>query len=192
MSASVAYQTPIAPQEPRNPTLHKGVTDYVDSRRKPPQRVAEVLRAARARVNKPAFGTREAEDSPGKADVTLASSESANLPAQSIREDVIQRWEGRVTSLGLHTFTASLVDVTAGHKIETEEIELPYEEIQLGDVKSLRIGSIFVWLIGHRYNSGSREKFVRLIVRRLPAWTRSDLENAREKAANYSKLIEWE
>ena len=105
----------------------------------------------------------------------------------------IQEWEGVVTSITDSSFSAALVDVTAGSKESSEIAEFPIEEVSEEDQKLLRDGAIFRWVIGYqRSSTGTKRRVSELVFRRLPAWREVELRKSRERAKNIIKDIAWE
>jgi hypothetical protein len=97
----------------------------------------------------------------------------------------LQEWEGYVVSVDKHTFLASLVDLTGGEGRPTEEAEIPLEELSQNDIVKLKPGQIFRWAIGYqRSPSGTKMRVSQIVFRELPQWTRRELKEAKERAAN--------
>ena len=94
----------------------------------------------------------------------------------------LQEWEGQVQEVGPYFFTAHLVDLTANETEETEEAELPIDDLTESDRSLLVPGAVFRWLIGYRYIRGSKERFTRFVIRRLPVWTRDEIKSADAEA----------
>jgi len=75
------------------------------------------------------------------------------------------------------------VDITAGKKIETERGQFLISELSDDNIPLLREGAKFRWVIGTQISHGGRKRCISEIVfRRLPAWTKRDLDNARLEA----------
>jgi hypothetical protein len=112
------------------------------------------------------------------------------VPAPVFRPDpapvdtfvAIQNWQGTVVRILSDSFVGRLVNLS-GDSPE-EEAEFFVEDVAPGDMPLLQEGSVFYWSIGYRvtpYSQRFRSSTLRF--RRLPTWTREDLENARESAA---------
>jgi hypothetical protein len=103
----------------------------------------------------------------------------------------LQKWEGAVLEVGEATFVARLVDLT-GDRPE-EEIELEKAELSDFDLDLLEPGAVFYWSVGYRRQlprgARSRESVIRF--RRLPAWSRAELEAARERAEEARRDLGW-
>jgi hypothetical protein len=99
------------------------------------------------------------------------------------REIKLQEWEGQVQEVGPHYFSARLVDLTSRETDETEEAELPISDISDSERDLLVPGATFRWIIGYRYNEGSKERFTRVAIRRLPMWTDAEIKSADQEAS---------
>lgn len=98
------------------------------------------------------------------------------------REVVLQEWEGQVQSIEGRTFSARLVDLTRGMKEETEEADLPVDDVIEADRELIVPGAIFRWLICYRWADGDKERFARIVMRRLPMWTEREIKAADKRA----------
>ena len=104
----------------------------------------------------------------------------------------LQEWEGYVIDIQEDCFTARLIDLTAGSDIAEEEADFPIEDLSSSDLRLLKLGAVFRWMIGYqRSKGGTKQRVSRVIFRDLPQWTRSELESSRKKASNYSAKIAW-
>lgn len=113
-------------------------------------------------------------------------------PSSWPREEKLQEWEGRVLSVRGDRFTARLVDVTAGADREEEEGEFPLVEVSDDDRAILRENAIFRWVIGYRYVGATKERFGRIVFRRLPAWSAAELTAAKDRARDKAEKLVWE
>ncbi len=105
----------------------------------------------------------------------------------------LQEWEGEVTSVGEDTFTASLVDLTSGSDRATEEADFPIDDLADSDLSLLKLGAIFRWSIGYsRRRSGTKRRISHIVFRRLPQWTKTEIEQAKSAAAELSQSIDWD
>lgn len=105
------------------------------------------------------------------------------------REVKLQEWEGQVQEVGSHYFSARLVDLTADEKEETEEVELPLDDLIESDRALLVPGAVFRWIIGYRYMYGQKERFTRVVIRRLPMWTEQEISAADREAADLYEAL---
>ena len=102
---------------------------------------------------------------------------------------LLQEWEGYVTEIGEDDFTVQLLDLTAGSSDEEEEAVISLSEISEDDLKRLRLGSIFRWVIGYeRSASGTKQRVSRIVFRELPVVTKQDIAEAEERARKTAQL----
>jgi hypothetical protein len=116
----------------------------------------------------------------------IASNAVVRVPSTTIsvpREVKLQEWEGQVQEVGRHYFLARLVDLTARETEETEEAELPISDVAAGERDLLVEGATFRWIIGYRLIDGLKERFSRVVIRRLPMWTDGEIQSADREAA---------
>jgi len=105
----------------------------------------------------------------------------------------LQEWEGYVAEIGAETFTARLLDITAGQKYENEIADFPIADISDNDRDLLKPGAIFRWVIGYqRQIGGTKRRVSQITFRRLPAWSKRDIANAARRAEEISKSIDWQ
>jgi CheY-like chemotaxis protein len=105
------------------------------------------------------------------------------------REVKLQEWEGQVQEVGSNYFSARLVDLTASENEETEEAELPLDDLIESDRALLVPGAVFRWIIGYRYMYGQKERFTRVVIRRLPMWTEQEIRSADREAADLYEAL---
>jgi hypothetical protein len=104
--------------------------------------------------------------------------------------DPLQSWEGVVLEVSEDSFTVRLADVAGEHA--DEEVTLDQEELSDFDLELLEPGAILYWTIGYlRRQGGSRERVSRMRLRRLPAWTKRQLQEAQERAKALEEEIGW-
>jgi hypothetical protein len=105
----------------------------------------------------------------------------------------LQEWEGYVLTVYDGIFSARLLDLTANAKIEQEIAEFNVSDISRDDFQLLQEGAVFRWIIGNQITRGGQKRRVsQIIFRRLPAWTKREIEDARREASETSKAIKWE
>ncbi len=101
----------------------------------------------------------------------------------------LQRWEGTVTACGGETFLARLNDLTSGGL--NEEVELLMDDVPEEDRPLVEPGAVFYWSVGHLVKpSGERPRISSLRFRRLPVWSSSELEAARERATDVAEVFD--
>ena len=102
---------------------------------------------------------------------------------------LLQEWEGYVTEIGEDDFTVRLLDLTAGSSYEEEEAVIPLSEISEDDLKRMRLGSIFRWVIGYeRSASGNKQRVSRIVFRELPVVTKQDIAEGEKWARKVAQL----
>jgi hypothetical protein len=122
----------------------------------------------------------------------LPEEEKVDESNQRSREKLIalQSWEGTVLHVEDDSFVARLIDANGDHL--DEEVSLAKEELCDFDLELLESGAIFYWTIGYRYQlGGARERVSRIRFRRLPAWTKRQLDEARERAEALERDLAW-
>lgn len=105
--------------------------------------------------------------------------------------EMLQKWEGVVTSIGTDSFVARLKDLSS-YSEEDEEAEFPIEEISQADIALLARGAVFYWCIGYWDTvNGQRRRASEIRFRRLPTWSKRQLAKARKEAEELSELLAW-
>jgi len=105
----------------------------------------------------------------------------------------LQEWDGYVLELGTESFRARLTDLTKAGPPDREEAEIPYSELDEESRSMLAPGRIFRWAIGYeRSRSGQKTRVSRIVFRRLPAWSPSELQKAKADAATAANTLKWD
>lgn len=126
-------------------------------------------------------------------DRTIRGVFPAAAPTPRMSLQPLQEWEGYVTAIGSETFSARLTDVTAGRHFEEETTEFPISDLSDDDRELLTLGAIFRWVIGYQRSAGGTKRRVSQVTfRRLPAWTRADLERAKKRSEELADTIVWD
>jgi hypothetical protein len=107
------------------------------------------------------------------------------------RFDVRQQWEGIVTSVDRDEFSVVLRDVIRRNAPEFEAV-LSIEEISEDDLPLLKEGAVLYWTIGYKTRAGTTERVSTIRLRRLPAWSRSDLERVQRQAHELDEMFNTE
>lgn len=111
----------------------------------------------------------------------------------SISLEPLQEWEGYVSNIAETFFTARLVDKTQGKSVEEEEADFLIGDLSDEDRQLLVPGAVFRWVIGYqRTISGTKRRVSQITFRRLPAWTRKELQAARSRAEELASTIQWD
>jgi hypothetical protein len=114
---------------------------------------------------------------------------SSKLPAQDSFL-LMQKWQGVVTQIGDDSFLATLKDLITDS--DDEEAEIYTEEISKSDIPLLAKGAVFYWCIGYRDTlAGQRIRASEIRFRRLPTWSKRELDTARKEADSISELLKW-
>ncbi len=105
----------------------------------------------------------------------------------------LQEWEGYVTEVSEGTFSARLVDVTAGKKVEDEAADFPISDLSEDELSLLKEGAVFRWIIGYqRTKFGQKIRTSQIVFRRLPAWSKLDIRQARAEARELASGLLWD
>jgi hypothetical protein len=104
----------------------------------------------------------------------------------------LQEWEGSVTRLLDDTFIGKMVDLSEREKGFQEEAEFPLSDLPPDEHALLKEGAIFRWSIGYSIVDGTRYRASRIVFRRMPAWTKRDLETGARNASELSESVTWE
>ena len=91
----------------------------------------------------------------------------------------LQEWEGYVIAIDKDSFTARLVDITAGETRATETATIPLNEISKTEADEMEIGSFFRWVIGYQRDAtGTKHRVSVIVFRDLPVMTKAKLRRA--------------
>ncbi|MGA1826417.1 MAG: hypothetical protein ACMUIP_17320 [bacterium] len=102
----------------------------------------------------------------------------------------LQKWEGIVLKRMKESFLARLIDLT--NDGPDEEAELPIAEISAEDLSLIEPGAIFYWNIGYLDKwSGQRTRASVIRFRRLPKWTRKEIDAAKREAEQIQEFLNW-
>ena len=105
------------------------------------------------------------------------------------REKIIQKWSGTVIDCSDDELTARLEDLTNPANPD-EIVVLSTEEIESRDHALIQRGAVFLWQIGYRYGPKyPRERFSKIRFRRLPKWTKEEIQHAEKLAEEYANFF---
>ena len=117
-----------------------------------------------------------------KSQATAAVVPFPAFPESHERFRIVQQWEGTVTEIGAKSFTARLRDLTVPDHPE-EQAVFSADEIDENDRELLQVGAVFYWSMGYHHDaSGTRRLSNDLRFRRLPRWTRTDVDRLVEQS----------
>jgi hypothetical protein len=122
-------------------------------------------------------------------DIDLYSDAAISLPPPATYVTRLQEWEGYVVHIEEQSFLSRLTSVWPERGTEEELLEFPKEDISETDLVLLRPGALFRWVVGYRELASGRERSSNVTLRRLPAWTKSDVEFAEAEAARVAENL---
>jgi hypothetical protein len=103
--------------------------------------------------------------------------------------EVRQQWEGVVTSVSADEFSVVLRDIINPSSPEMDAV-LPTEEVAEDDLELLQRGAVLYWTIGYEQtHTGQRRRISNLRFRRLPAWSRADIQRVKETAREFGEIF---
>lgn len=120
-----------------------------------------------------------------------------NLPVEANKRPfqdrfvALQEWEGSVVEVYEDRFVARLTDMTDETNAQ-EEAVFYVDELRKDDVQLLREGAIFRWVVGYHYErGGTKRRSSQIVFRRLPVWTKSQLQRADTRAEEIRRDLGW-
>jgi hypothetical protein len=107
---------------------------------------------------------------------------------------VLAEWEGSVTRIGSDVIFAKLTNIRGADGGERQQCaaEIPWEEVSSADHALIQEGALFRLTVGYQIDDGTRRRFSSVVFRRLPAWTRRDMEDADHLATEQFNAISVE
>lgn len=104
-------------------------------------------------------------------------------------EMIKQIWNGTVIDVNDQELTARLEDLTTPENPD-EIVVLSTEEIERRDWSLIQAGAMFLWHIGYRCGPKyPRERFSKISFRRLPKWTKGEIQDAEKLAKEYADFF---
>lgn len=103
---------------------------------------------------------------------------------------LLKKYEGFVTARGEDSFAARLFESNSDYPVV--EAEFGLEELSETDRNLVVEGASLVWTIGYAYEGSTRKRESMIYLRRLPAWSRKELEQARKAAEDLTRAIRWD
>ncbi|MBV9945546.1 MAG: hypothetical protein JOZ69_01705 [Myxococcales bacterium] len=104
--------------------------------------------------------------------------------------DLRQQWEGVVAEVADDEFAVVLRDTSNPQAPEFDAV-LPLEEVPDEDLPLLKPGAVLYWTIGYEHTrSGQVKRVSTLRLRRLPAWSKADIERVEKRAHALDALFE--
>ena len=111
---------------------------------------------------------------------------AGSVPERSI---ILQKWEGVVLERDETKFSGHLYEGNEDFPLKCAEIDL--EELAVEDRDLVTPGAPFVWTIGYRIRHGTRTRFSEIYFRRLPRWTKEEIDSAKIAGAALSEDAGW-
>jgi hypothetical protein len=105
--------------------------------------------------------------------------------------NVLQKWEGGVVEVTGDTFWARLTPIVSQDPEPDQLAEIYLEQVDEEDLNSVEPGAVFYWSIGYYVKSSGTKMGASLIrFRRLPVWTKHELEAAEREARQLLELFD--
>jgi hypothetical protein len=125
------------------------------------------------------------------------SAQPTMLPKESLQEQVstqlLAEWHGQVTEVLASSFIAELKGRHGEGVAGKEEVAvIPRDEVSPDDAELLEPGAFFSLCIAYEQSSRGRRKFTTVVFRRLPAYRREELEEARERGRQIARGLRLE
>lgn len=106
-------------------------------------------------------------------------------PGSSARSQLIAEWHGQVVAIESDYFVAELKGTIGANVVGSlEEAMIPRDEIRPEDRELLGEGAFFRLCVNWEFFNGSKRRVTDLVFRRMPAYRRDELEEARKTAAD--------
>jgi len=111
-------------------------------------------------------------------------------PRQSVFTP-LQQWEGTVIHVTRdNEFLARTRDLTTPTFPE-EQVTFSLDDVPDADLDLVDIGAVFYWTIGYQKDEfGTVMRGSRIRFRRLPAWSRADIERVKQAAKDFGDLFD--
>ena len=108
---------------------------------------------------------------------------------QNLVEDIRQIFAGFVTNIRDYVITARISDITDPSRPD-EDIVFDINEIDERELHLVELGAQFYWHIDYKQGHKiSRQRFSIIRFRRLPQWTKDELESSKKTAEEYAKFF---
>ncbi|MCL2725125.1 MAG: hypothetical protein FWD69_11875 [Polyangiaceae bacterium] len=111
---------------------------------------------------------------------------------QPYRFELRQQWEGVVTHVDKDDndeLTVVLRDLTHPEQPDSEAV-VSMDEVSPDDLVLVQPGAVLYWSIGYETTTtGERKRVSRIRFRRLPAWTRRDINRINARVAELDELF---
>lgn len=115
---------------------------------------------------------------------TIMALGSAKIESNTDSFQALNRWEGYVKSIDGEEFIGIVHDLDNPNAPQ-EEVTVDLADISQDDRELIQPGAVFYWNIGYRITEYRQEiRCSEFRFRRLPAWRKKDLAEAKETAAS--------
>lgn len=112
---------------------------------------------------------------------TVDTDRSAKDPQQRT-VNFLQHWEGVVYEVDCDSFWAETSDLT-DESMPNEQVELPLDDVPIGDRHLLVPGCVFYWSVGYeKLPSGTIRRISEIRLKRTPKWTAKQVKSVEIKA----------
>ncbi len=110
--------------------------------------------------------------------------------ANLVSSQVVAEWHGQVVSINDAFFVAELRGtIGAGISGALEEAQIPIDEIRPDDLELLSPGSFFRLCVNMENRGGTKRRYTDIVFRRMPAYRREELDDARQVAIQIARAI---
>jgi hypothetical protein len=112
---------------------------------------------------------------------------------QEARQWPLQVWLGSVIEMGASDFVAVLRDQTDPSRPD-ERVTIGNDEVDPQDKNLFSTGATFYWYISEEIRRGTRRTVTELRFRRLPVWSKAELDDVKRRAAIRARRFntEWQ
>ena len=102
--------------------------------------------------------------------------------------ETLQQWEGTVTDVSDDQFVAILRSLSGD--ITDKRVTIDCEEVSAPDQQLVLPGAVFYWTIGYRIEfHGQKSSISTIKFRRLPNWTRREIQRLDQVTSKYDFLL---
>ena len=102
----------------------------------------------------------------------------------------IKNWEGVVESVAENTFVASMREVDNADDRGDEQFEIDHDDVDPGDRELVVPGGIFYFTVGYTIQrGGTRIKGTQIVFRRMPRWSKRDIQRANARADRLLEIL---
>ena len=106
---------------------------------------------------------------------------------------IIVEWEGVVDHVeGDDRFHSRLRAIKGSNTNFEEFTTLNFDWVPAGDRELVQPGALFRLVIGFQAINGTKEKFARVVFRRLPAWNQNAIIQAQSEIESDFQAIQWQ